>query len=145
MYVSGRTVLGGAMLVAMLFMASSCATRSGPQHASSIAPSWTTVSGAPSDPLSFDQAPATVLLFIAPDCPISNGYAPEIARIANTYSAKGVCFFGIPADARVSAETAERHAKEYGFDFPVVLDPQQEIAHHVGATITPQAAVLDRK
>src|ERR1700674_1680278 len=33
---------------------------------------------------------ATVLFFIATDCPISNFYAPEIQRICGEYGTKGV-------------------------------------------------------
>jgi hypothetical protein len=86
-----------------------------------------------------------VLLFIAPDCPISNGYAPEITRIAKTYGTQRVSFFAVHADPRVSADVANRHAKEYGYEFPILLDPQQKLARHIGASITPQAAVLDRR
>jgi hypothetical protein len=87
---------------------------------------------------------ATVLLFISPDCPISNGYAREITRIAVAYEPKGVAVYGVHADPRVSADAARKHASEYGYDFPVLLDPEQTLARHVGATATPQAAVLDR-
>jgi hypothetical protein len=82
-------------------------------------------------------------LFIAPDCPISNGYAPEILRIAAAYEARGVAFFAVHADPRVSRETAQRHAQEYGYTFPVLLDPGQTLARRVGATVTPEGAVLD--
>jgi thiol-disulfide isomerase/thioredoxin len=102
------------------------------------------VAGVPCDPLNTEHHAATVLLFIAPDCPISNGYAPEIKRIASAYAAKGVAFYAIHADPRVTAEAARQHASQYGFDFPVLLDPDQKLAHRAGATLTPEAAVLDR-
>ena len=38
-----------------------------------------------------------LLLFVATDCPISNRYAPEIARICADYRPKGVrCFLVYP-------------------------------------------------
>ena len=33
---------------------------------------------------------ANVLLFAATDCPVSNGYAPEIQRVCDAYAARGV-------------------------------------------------------
>jgi thiol-disulfide isomerase/thioredoxin len=138
-----KTILCGMLLVAMLTLAS-CTTHSDPKPAPQTAATWTDVTGAACDPLNTAARPATVLLFIAPDCPISNAYAREIARIANRYGPQGVSFFAVHADPRVSAEVAEQHAKEYGYRFPVLLDPQQKLALRVGATMTPQAAVLDR-
>src|SRR5687768_1258687 len=33
---------------------------------------------------------AVVMLFLAPDCPISNAYAPEIGRLIDAYVPRGV-------------------------------------------------------
>jgi thiol-disulfide isomerase/thioredoxin len=88
---------------------------------------------------------ATVLLFIAPDCPISNAYAPEVRRIVEAYWPRDVAVFAVHADPRVTEDVARRHAQEFGFHCPVLLDPKQELAHHAGATVTPEAAVLDRE
>jgi thiol-disulfide isomerase/thioredoxin len=138
--------IGRAMLLAVLLSGpltqSSCTTAARPE--ASHGPTWTDVSGVHRDPLSTSDHVATVLLFIAPDCPISNGYAPEITRVASAYEPRGVALYAIHSDPRVSVETARKHASEYGYDFPVLLDPDQTLARRVGATVTPEAAVLDR-
>jgi peroxiredoxin len=90
----------------------------------------------------FAGSRAVVLFFITSDCPISNGYVPEMNRIAQAYSSKGVRFFGVNADLTTPLADVQRHAKDYGFTFPVLLDPQQILIRFTGATITPQAAVL---
>ena len=90
------------------------------------------------------KSTAVVLLFLAPDCPISNAYAPEIGRLANQYGSRGVSFFAVYADPRVTEDMARRHAEEFKLACPARLDPRQELAHHVGATVTPEAALLDR-
>jgi thiol-disulfide isomerase/thioredoxin len=134
------------MLLAVLLIGpltqASCSTAARPE--ASHGPTWTDVSGVRRSPLNTSDHVATALLFIAPDCPISNGYAPEITRVASAYESKGVVLYAIHSDPRVSAETARKHASEYGYDFPVLLDPNQTLAHRVGATVTPEAAVLDR-
>jgi thiol-disulfide isomerase/thioredoxin len=135
-------------MATLLVLLASCG---GAQPASQTRPtvsapdSWFDVTGAPRNPFESGKHPATVLLFIAPDCPISNGYAPEIKRIAAAYEPRGVGLFAVHADPRVSRDTAQRHAREYGYEFPVLMDPGQTLAHRVGATATPQAAVLDRE
>ena len=85
---------------------------------------------------------AAVFLFIAPECPISNGYAPELGRIHDEYGPRGVLIFAVHADPRVTAETARRHAREFSLPFPVLLDPAQSLARRAGATVTPEAAVF---
>ncbi len=85
---------------------------------------------------------AVVLIFYGHDCPISNGYAREICRLHKEYSSKKISFCIIYAEADLKLQTARRHAKEYGFPCPVILDPKLTLARKVGATIMPEAAVL---
>jgi hypothetical protein len=95
---------------------------------------------APDVPVQHD---ISVLLFIAPDCPISNAYIPEFNRIAAEYGGRGVSLTGVYCDPHLSSIAMHKHAEEYGLAFPVLLDEKQNLARRVGATITPQAAVLD--
>jgi peroxiredoxin len=88
------------------------------------------------------EARAVALLFIAAECPISNRYAPEISRIVAAYSARGVAFYGVQSDPDVGAASALRHAQDYGFDFPVLLDPAQTLAGQAGVTLTPTAVIV---
>jgi hypothetical protein len=85
-----------------------------------------------------------VMLFVAPDCPIANGYAPEINRLVSAYSPRGAAFYIIYPDSDVSPEQARRHASDFGFTCPVALDPQNDWARQAGATVTPEAAVWGR-
>jgi thiol-disulfide isomerase/thioredoxin len=83
-----------------------------------------------------------VLLFLGTECPVSNGYAPELSRLAAAFGRKGVLFLGIHADPDVTGEAARKHAAEYRLSFPIALDPRQELARLVGATVMPQAVLL---
>jgi peroxiredoxin len=85
---------------------------------------------------------AVVVFFIAAECPVSNFYSPDFARIAREYAAKGVAVYGVHCDEDLTAADAAKHAKEYGLKFPVLLDPQQKFAAAVGARKTPEAFVL---
>jgi len=85
---------------------------------------------------------ATVLLFITNDCPISNGYAPEIHRLCDAYARQDIAFCLVYADPTITAAAARQHYRDYGYTCPAVLDPGHELATRAGATVTPEAAVF---
>jgi hypothetical protein len=125
--------------ILLLLALSSCTAKREP------APGWTDITGRNHRVLEVAGRPATVLLFVATDCPIANAYAHEFSRIVDVYKDRGVAFYAVHADADVSLDVAARHAKDYGYRCPVLLDPKQELARTVGATVTPEAAVLDAR
>ena len=83
-----------------------------------------------------------VLIFYLHDCPICNAYAPEIERIRIEYEPKGFSFYIVQTDAALNAAAAQKHAKEYGFKCPVLLDGANRLAEKCRATVTPSAAVV---
>jgi hypothetical protein len=85
---------------------------------------------------------AVVLLFVSTDCPLSNRYVPELKRIESAYGPRGVAFYAVQGDATIAADEVRRHAKEFAYTFPYLLDPEESLAAYTGATATPQAAVL---
>src|SRR5262245_10471870 len=86
---------------------------------------------------------ATVLFFVSADCPISNSYAPEIHRITEAYGQRQVAFFMIYVDPTVSIPEIKKHAKEYEWRVPVVVDPRHALVELSGVTVTPEVAVFD--
>lgn len=87
---------------------------------------------------------ASVLVFITVDCPIANGYAPELSSIVREYSGSGVRFFFVHVDQSVRLDQARQHALDHGLNAPVLIDSQHELVKAVGATRTPEVAVIDR-
>jgi thiol-disulfide isomerase/thioredoxin len=85
---------------------------------------------------------AITLFFIATECPISNRYAPEINRIASEYSTRNVIFYAVHSDPDLTAEAARLHAVDFGYQFTVLLDPEQLMASRIGVTLTPTAVIL---
>lgn len=92
-----------------------------------------------------DDCKAVVLLFIGNDCPISNGYSKEIVRLCKEYMPKKVAFCVVYAEADISQDDARKHAKDYGYCCPAILDPKMTLALKVGARVKPEAAVLSPK
>jgi peroxiredoxin len=85
---------------------------------------------------------AVVLLFLTTDCPLCNTYVPEMNRIAQAYSQRGIAFYAVQGDATVPAADVRRHAKDFAYRFPYLFDPAESLATYTGATTTPEAAVL---
>ncbi len=100
------------------------------------------VHGARQTPLELKEKKAAVLFFVLHDCPIANGYAPEINRICAEYAPKGYAFFVVHIDPGLKAADARKHAEEYGFRCPILLDGAHALAKLAGATVTPEAAVF---
>lgn len=92
-----------------------------------------------------DEAVAVVLLFLGHECPISNGYTPELARIVKAYASKKVAFVAVYADSDVTPDEAAKHAKVFVLPCPSVLDPKLTLATRTGATVKPEAVVLSPK
>ncbi len=88
-------------------------------------------------------APATVLLFLSSDCPIANKYAPEIRRIQAQFEELGVVFLRVYDDRYHDAEDLRAHTETYGYTMPAALDTGFALVKRCGATVTPEAAVLD--
>src|SRR5580658_1033690 len=93
-------------------------------------------------PSEWARARAVVLYFVTTDCPLSNGYAPEMNRIERAYAPRGVLFFAVQGDTTIPDAEVRRHARDYGYPFPALLDPRLILAHYTGATVTPEAVVL---
>ncbi len=85
-----------------------------------------------------------VLFFVTNDCPISNAFAPEIARICSEYASKGADCQLIYVDPSLTDAAALAHAKEYGHGaYPKLVDRQHALVKLTGVTITPEVAVVN--
>ncbi len=85
---------------------------------------------------------AHVLFFVTDDCPVSNAFSPEMARLAQEYSGKGVQFFLVEVDPDTSSQQAMSHAREYKLDLPILLDRGHGLIKRTGVKTTPEAAVV---
>ncbi|MFM2126103.1 MAG: hypothetical protein RL328_2554 [Acidobacteriota bacterium] len=85
---------------------------------------------------------AVVVFFTMTDCPLSNGYVPEMNRLRAEFDGRGVAFYAAHSDPAVAGEVVKKHAAEYGLTFPVLLDAKLALAKAAGATTVPEAAVF---
>ncbi len=86
---------------------------------------------------------ATVVLFLATQCPVATDYVERIAALAKTYDAKNVQFIGINSNKQETVSEILEYNKKHGFEFPVLKDPENKIADYFGARRTPEVFLLD--
>lgn len=99
---------------------------------------------------SFDEKPVLVVLFTCNHCPYVKAYEDRIVGIQRDYAAKGVQLVAINAnDEKAYPEDAYpemvKRAKEKGFNFPYLRDPEQSTAESYGAVCTPHVFAFDKE
>src|SRR5262249_11121397 len=77
-------------------------------------------------------------------CPISNSYAPELARIRAEFQPRGAELFLVYADPERTPAELRAHRASFAADMPALRDPEHELARRAGATLTPEACVFVR-
>ena len=87
---------------------------------------------------------ATVLIFLAHDCPVSNALVPEMNRLATHFGPLGAAFYFVYAERDLADADAARHAREFALAAPVAVDRAGTLAVRAGAKVTPEAAVFSR-
>ena len=91
----------------------------------------------------FKNSKATVIMFIATQCPVSNAYNKRMAQIYADYKDKGVTFLGINSNVQEGVGEIKDHAKSNKLDFIILKDHNNVIADRFDASFTPEIYVLN--
>lgn len=86
-----------------------------------------------------DGLKGMAFVFISSECPISRRYVPELNRLAASEPANVVAVYGVLSDASVSRAQAAKFVKEFGVEFPVLLDTSGDLTAIFAPTHVPQA------
>ncbi len=92
-----------------------------------------------------EEKPATVVLFLATQCPIVTDYAERIVTLVKTYGEKNVQFIGINSNRQENVKEIAEYSEKHKFEFTVLKDPENNIADYFGARRTPEVFLLDAK
>ena len=92
-------------------------------------------------PLHAGGKKAVVLFFVSPFCSTTRPFMKEINAIAADYADRAVVTL-VHSDPEITVETAFQHADMEKVQARVLIDKQQELAKHVGATTTPEAVIV---
>jgi hypothetical protein len=103
-------------------------------------PATVDLSGNARDPFASPNR-VKVFVFVRTDCPITNRYAPEIRRIADSFPQ--AAFWMVYPDGTEPADAIRRHMMDYSLPGQVLLDPKHELVKRSHVTIAPEVAVFD--
>jgi hypothetical protein len=98
--------------------------------------------GGPVRELSGAGVRVVVLYFASTDCPISNRYIPEIARLKREFGDAGVRVWWVYPNPGDTAEVVERHRRDFSIAGDAVLDWRQRLVAMAHVGVTPEAAVF---
>ncbi len=107
--------------------------------------SFSDIKGANHSGEAIESHKASVFLFLSSQCPVSNVYTPRFIDLASKYGKQDVQVFGIYSDRQESLADVTKHASERGLTFPVVKDAKNVLADRLGASMTPEAILVDAK
>jgi peroxiredoxin len=97
----------------------------------------------------FPNAKGFIVVFTCNNCPYAKAYQDRIIALDQKYKAQGYPVIAInPNDPAVepadSYDAMKTKAKDKGYTFPYLFDPQHVVYKSYGATNTPHAFVLNK-
>ena len=94
------------------------------------------------DNLATSGTRAVVLIFAATDCPISNRYVPEIARLDHELASRGVAFWWVFPNPGDTLSAVRKHGRDYSISTSTLIDSRQELVRMANVAVTPEAALF---
>lgn len=137
-----QMIVTGIASVLMVVLAGCNGSTTPVTRPASAGPEIADVQGEPHRPLDLRGKKAALLFFVIHDCPISNAYAPEIARIIKEHESRGISAYVVQTDRSASVADLKQHAQDYGYPCPVLFDREHLLVKQIGATVAPEAAVI---
>lgn len=98
---------------------------------------------------SFKKAKGYIVVFTCNTCPIAKAYEQRIIDLNAQYSKLGYPVIAInpnspEAQPGDSFDKMQARAKEKGYDFPYLADPDHQVTREFGATRTPHVFILQK-
>ncbi len=94
------------------------------------------------DPFANKHVKLLAFIFVTPDCPVSNSYAPEVQRLHAAFAQRGVDFWLVYPDPDISESTIHEHLKAYGYPCEALRDSDCSFAKRARVEVTPEAALF---
>ena len=87
----------------------------------------------------------TVLIFVSTDCPVSNRYAPEIKRLYDEFTPRGVRFRLVYPNPMDDESAISKHRLAFGYPQIAERDRDHSLVRAAGAAVTPEAVIVDSR
>lgn len=89
-----------------------------------------------------EEKKVVVLIFLATKCPVVDEYIERINTLFKDYKEKDVQIVGIHSNKHETLEEIKQYRKKHKLEFPILLDPNNNIADYFNARRTPEVFVL---
>lgn len=84
-----------------------------------------------------------VFVFLSAECPVAQRYTMRLKRMHAEFSEKPVTIVGVYSNENDSLDDVKKYLAKAEYPFPIVKDTDGSLARHLGATMTPQAHLVD--
>lgn len=84
-----------------------------------------------------------VVVFLSTNCPVAKRYTQRLRRIHEEFAKRGVSVMAVFPNSDETLSGIRQYAQDVEFTFPVVRDVNGYLTKKIGATMTPQAFVID--
>src|SRR4051794_27751518 len=91
----------------------------------------------------YSEHAATAFLFLSSRSPETRAAADAIRALNDRTRRRGIMFAGVFPNPAEKGEEVVRFCQASGFVFPCYRDPSRAAARTLGATVTPEAVLLD--
>ena len=91
----------------------------------------------------YKNSKATVIIFVATECPVSNDYNSRMEELYKNYSKKDVAFLGINSNKAESVAMMKEHAEENDLTLTILKDKNNVVADEFGASVTPEVYIVN--
>ena len=91
------------------------------------------------------QFKATVIVFLEPDCPISQKYTLLLRQLAKTFPNQNVELLAVYPMPYIKAEKIKNFAQKYQLPITHLIDSRQKLTQLLSASITPEVFLLNNE
>jgi hypothetical protein len=102
----------------------------------------TTMDGRPLTKLAPQGTSAVALFFVASDCPISDRTFPEMKRLREQFTPRGVKFYFVYPNSTEHLPDITTHQKAFDPAGDILLDPAGDLVRLADALVTPEVSIL---
>lgn len=93
---------------------------------------------------SLEHGPA-VFVFLSTVCPVAARYTERLQRLHTEFSKRGATFLAVFSSSGETLEKVREYRERAAYAFPIVHDRDGRLARRFGASMTPQAFLVDRE
>jgi peroxiredoxin len=91
------------------------------------------------------QHRATVFIFFAPECPLSENYTLQTNQLNQEFESAGIDMKAVVTGSYYSHEEITQFILQYDLEVPVLLDPDKQLAKLLQPLVTPEAFVVNQE